>query len=119
MPPIAPRAPSLLSPEPSSATQQTRRETGASSPSRCTRFSDHLTATVYCLETEMSRHTLNSWMPTTLPELRTALDEISADLAVEGADADTVYVDARDISLVSNTLTDGSTTLTIVVRENR
>lgn len=67
----------------------------------------------------MSRHTLNSWMPTTLAELRTALDEISADVAAEGADADTVYVDARDISLMSNTLMDESKTLTIVVRESR
>jgi hypothetical protein len=57
-------------------------------------------------------------MPTNAAELRDAIAEILTDIACEGADLETVYVEVRDIVLVRDTLTDGSTVMNIEVREN-
>lgn len=66
----------------------------------------------------MPKQVLNRWMPTSAAELRDAIAEILTDIACEGADLETVYVEVRDIVLVRDTLTDGSTVMNIEVREN-
>lgn len=66
----------------------------------------------------MPKQVLNRWMPTSAAELRDAIAEILTDIACEGADLETVYVEMRDIVLVRDTLTDGSTVMNIEVREN-
>lgn len=66
----------------------------------------------------MPKQALNRWMPSNVAELRDALAEILTDIACEGADPDTVYVDVRDIALVRETLTDGSAVFNIVMRES-
>jgi len=66
----------------------------------------------------MPKQVLNRWMPTNAAELRDAIAEILTDIACEGADLETVYVEVRDIVLVRDTLTDGSTVMNIEVREN-
>lgn len=68
------------------------------------------------------QQTLEKWMPTTLAELRDAVNEITlwaADELGSRMDAETVYVDVRDFVLVRETLTDGSKVLNLRVRENR
>lgn len=67
---------------------------------------------------------LERWMPTTLAELRDALDEIenmAASLTEDGThpDGDTIYVNVRHLALVGNKLTDGSVTYDIIIRENK
>jgi len=66
----------------------------------------------------MPKQVLNRWMPTNAAELRDAIAEILTDIACEGADLETVYVEVRDIVLVRDTLTDGSTVMNIEVQEN-
>lgn len=67
----------------------------------------------------MTQQVVDRWMPSTLAELRDALGEIMAQANEGGGDADTVYVDVRDLALVRQTLTDGSVVFNVVVRENR
>lgn len=70
----------------------------------------------------MSKEVLERWMPTTVAELREALDQmvaLAADEMGSRVDVEDVYVDLRDLALVRNTLTDGSVAFDIVVRENR
>lgn len=67
----------------------------------------------------MRQQFLERWMPSTHAELREALDDIMHYVGSEGGDMDTVYVDLRDLTLVRETLTDGSIAFNIVVRENR
>lgn len=68
----------------------------------------------------MSKETIERWMPSNLAELRDAVQEMvrAAYDAGEG-DLDVVYVDVRDLALERQTLTDGSTVLNVVVRENK
>jgi membrane-bound inhibitor of C-type lysozyme len=59
-------------------------------------------------------------MPGTLTQLREACDEIAAQAYENGeGDLDVVYVDVRDLTLVKEVLSDGSTVLNLIVRENR
>jgi hypothetical protein len=67
----------------------------------------------------MAKETVDLWMPSNVEELRDALTEMMTVAREEGADADTVYVDVRDLTLLRETLTDGSVVFNIVVRENR
>lgn len=67
----------------------------------------------------MSKQVVDRWMPTSVAELRNALDEIMQAAREEGADSETVYVCVRDLALVRKTLTDGSVVFDVVVRENR
>jgi hypothetical protein len=70
----------------------------------------------------MSKEVLERWMPTTVAELREALDQmvaLAADEMGSRVDVEDVYVDLRDLALVRSTLTDGSVAFDIVVRENR
>lgn len=65
----------------------------------------------------MSKEVLERWMPSTLAELREALDEMVSQSYENGhADLETVYVDMRDIVLVKETLSDGSAVLNVTVR---
>ncbi|MGE4404393.1 hypothetical protein [Pseudomonas sp.] len=67
----------------------------------------------------MSKQVINRWMPTDLAELREALTEIVDEVASLGGDISSTYVELRDVALVRETLSDGSTAFNIVVRENR
>lgn len=67
----------------------------------------------------MSKQVVDRWMPTTVAELRDALDEMMREAREEGADSETVYVCVRDLALVRETLTDGSVAFNVVVRENK
>lgn len=68
----------------------------------------------------MAKEVLERWMPSNLTELREAFDEIVHMLRMDGeTDDEVVYVDVRDLALVKETLTDGSTVYNVVVRENR
>lgn len=67
----------------------------------------------------MAKEVVDRWMPTTVAELRDALTEMMSAASAEGGDAETVYVDVRDLALVRETLTDGSVAFDVVVRENR
>ncbi|WP_039571421.1 hypothetical protein [Sphingopyxis fribergensis] len=68
----------------------------------------------------MANETLERWMPSNLAELRDAVQEMVRG-AFEGGEGDleAIYVDVRDLALVKQTLTDGSTVLNVVVRENK
>lgn len=67
----------------------------------------------------MSKQVIDRWMPTSVAELRDALDEMMQSAREEGGDSETVYVCVRDLALVRETLTDGSVAFNVVVRENR
>lgn len=67
----------------------------------------------------MATETLNRWMPTSLDELREALDEISLEAKSKGHCDSTVYVDVRFLSLEEVTLSDGSRVVNLVVKENK
>lgn len=67
----------------------------------------------------MSKETIDRWMPTNVEELRDALTEMMNVAREDGADAETVYVDVRDLTLVRETLTDGSVVFNVTVRENK
>ncbi len=67
----------------------------------------------------MSKEVVQRWMPSDLGELITALQEIQEATQIEGHDDSTVYVDCRDLTLERATLTDGSTVMNVIVRENR
>lgn len=58
-------------------------------------------------------------MPTNVAELREAIEDIMDHVASDGGDTTTVYVDVRDLTLVRDTLTDGSVVFNIVMRANR
>lgn len=62
---------------------------------------------------------LNRWMPTSLDELREALDEMRVEASAKGHSEDVVYVDVRYLSLEETELSDGSRVLNLVVRENK
>ncbi len=68
---------------------------------------------------KQAHETIERWMPTTLSELRDALNEMMTEAGCEGHDADTVYLDVRDFTLSKQTLTDGSVVLNVTVRENK
>lgn len=68
----------------------------------------------------MAKENVERWMPSNLAELRQALDEIVHQLRMDGeGDDEVVYVDLRDLTLVRETLTDGSVVFNVVVRENK
>jgi hypothetical protein len=68
----------------------------------------------------MAKQVIERWMPSNLMELREALDEMVHMLRMDGeGDDETVYVCVRDLALVKETLTDGSTVFNVLVRENR
>lgn len=67
----------------------------------------------------MTTTVLNHWMPTTVEELREALDEMMAEAAAKGHNASTVYVDVRFLALEEVTLSDGSRVVNVVVKENK
>lgn len=62
---------------------------------------------------------LNRWMPTSLDELRDALDEMSVEAKAKGHCDSTVYVDVRFLSLEEVELSDGSRVVNVVVKENK
>lgn len=69
---------------------------------------------------KMAKRVVERWMPSNLDELTDALHEIRTTAYSEGVgDHSTVYVDVRDLSLIEETLTDGSQVWKLVVRENR
>lgn len=62
---------------------------------------------------------LNRWMPTSLDELREALDEMSLEAKARGHFDSTVYVDVRFLALEEVELSDGSRVVNVVVKENK
>ena len=71
---------------------------------------------------DMTKETVERWMPGNLKQLREALDDIVYTLRVDADSADddeAVHVDVRDITLVKTTLTDQSVVFDVVVRQNR
>ena len=68
----------------------------------------------------MAAETLERWMPTSLDELVTAVQEMVRMVREEGVSMDdTVYVDVRYLSLEKRTLTDGSHAFDLVMKENK
>lgn len=67
----------------------------------------------------MTTATIQRWMPTSLDELREALNEISLETKAKGHSDDTVYVDVRFLALEEGTLSDGSRVVNVVIRENK
>ncbi|MFZ3482102.1 hypothetical protein [Sphingomonas sp. 3-13AW] len=67
----------------------------------------------------MAKQVVDRWTPTSVAELRDALDEMMQSAREDGAESETVYVCVRDLALVRETLTDGSVVFNVVIRENR
>ncbi len=67
----------------------------------------------------MTTQVLEAWMPSSLQELKEAVDEMVNMAAENGDHPYVVNVDVRDFFLYKETLTDGSSVLNIRVRENR
>lgn len=66
------------------------------------------------------KEVIERWLPSNVDELRDALGEIVGVLYSEGeSDLTAVYVDIRDLTLVKETLSDGSVVFNLTARENR
>ncbi len=59
---------------------------------------------------------IQTWVPSTLAELRDAIEEMITEAGCNGRSADEVYFNLRDVALESETLSDGSNVLNLNFR---